>query len=528
MPIGSAIILAWIYGCAPANRSSAGAPYSIWTASAMQRVGRNASPAQRSDVSLWAGRREYAAFQVIVSAGFRDLTHVDLVASDLRGEEGSLIPSSNLTFYREHYVNVRRSSPDPGQGNRPLGPGWYADALVPFVDPKTGLRPAGGIPSAPFGVAPHSNQPVWVEVYVPEKVKPGLYSGNVRVFGDQFDTAIPVSLHVWSFTLPLEPTLKSSFGLHEPQLGDRDIHELLLRHRIMPVSVNAADASELRTRLGLNSTALRFWGHSDRRKCTMDAPPETGQIVAERRKYPSGLPLYLYPADEIDPCPNLFDHVRQWAAVMRSADPQIKNLVTVSPVPALYSGDASGRSAVDIWTLLPKNFDAAGSRIATVKAKGDEIWSYTALVQDDYSPKWEIDFAPINYRIQPGFLSQSLGVTGLLYWRVDLWTAHPWQDVEGYVIDGNNYPGEGMLIYPGQDAGLSSALPSMRLKWVREGVDDYEYVAILKRLGKGDWALEQIRSAAKDWRSWTRDASIVESVRKELGDEIERLTCCPE
>ena len=50
-------------------------------------------------------------------------------------------------------------------------------------------------------------------------------------------------------------------------------------------------------------------------------------------------------------------------------------------------------------------------------AKGDSLWSYNTLVQDPYSPKWEIDFDPINFRIQPGFISQSLGPTGMLYWR---------------------------------------------------------------------------------------------------------------
>jgi hypothetical protein len=146
------------------------------------------------------------------------------------------------------------------------------------------------------------------------------------------------------------------------------------------------------------------------------------------------------------------------------------------------------------------------------------------LVQDAYSPKWEIDFAPINYRIQPGFISQSLGLTGILYWRVDLWTQAPFQDLHGYTIDGNFYPGEGMLVYPGRPAGIDSVIPSMRLKWIREGVEDFEYIAILKRLGRGEWALERARRVGANWRNWTRDIQALESVRNELGAEIERLS----
>jgi hypothetical protein len=64
----------------------------------------------------------------------------------------------------------------------------------------------------------------------------------------------------------------------------------------------------------------------------------------------------------------------------------------------------------------------------------------------------------------------------------------------------------------------------MRLKWIREGVEDYEYVAILKRLGRGDWALAHVQRAATDWRNWTQDVNALESVRRELGDEIEKLS----
>jgi hypothetical protein len=430
-------------------------------------------------------------------------------------------------LYREHYVNVTKSSPDAGLGNRPLGRGFYPDALVPFLDPATGQHTAGRIPSAPFDVTANSNQPVWIDLYVPQDARPGLYTGTVHVTADRIDATVPLTLHVWGFSLPVQPTLKSSFGLHEPQLTNRQIHELLLRHRVMPISVNPDDAAQLKAQLGLNSSALRFWGNSDRRSCTMDSPPDPVQILAASRRYPQDLPLYVYPADEIDPCPNLFDTVRRWATTVRSADARIKNLVTVSPVSTLYASGTGERSVVDIWTLLPKNYESASDGVAAVRAKGDEIWSYTALVQDDYSPKWEIDFAPINYRIQPGFISQSLGLTGILYWRVDLWSKAPWEDVQPYELERNTYPGEGMLIYPGGDAGISSAVPSMRLKWVRKGVEDYEYVAILKRLGHGEWAINQIHRAATDWKTWTREVSLLESVRRDLGNEIERLSCLP-
>ena len=62
-----------------------------------------------------------------------------------------------------------------------------------------------------------------------------------------------------------------------------------------------------------------------------------------------------------------------------------------------------------------------------------------------------------------------------------------------YPTDGDHYPGEAMLVYPGEDAGVQGPLPSLRLKWIREGVEDYEYIELMKKAGKSDAALELAR-----------------------------------
>jgi hypothetical protein len=209
--------------------------------------------------------------------------------------------------------------------------------------------------------------------------------------------------------------------------------------------------------------------------------------------------------------------LQQWARNLHAAG--IDNLVTMAPIPALMSdGSGSGRSAVDIWTMLPVTYDQDVANVLAAQAKGDQAWSYNTLVQDSYSPKWEIDFDPIDFRIQPGFISESLGLTGLLYWRVDLWSQDPWNvvNVAGYM----QYPGEGMLVYPGATVGIQGVAPSMRLKWLRDGVQDYEYVELLKQAGAGAWALQVAAQAGASWSNWTRDPNVLESVRQQLGDAL--------
>ena len=218
-----------------------------------------------------------------------------------------------------------------------------------------------------------------------------------------------------------------------------------------------------------------------------------------------------------------------WAQNLHRAG--IDNLVTQEPVPQLYDdGLGTGRSAVDIWTMLPLAYDDAQSfsppRVTYVLQKGDKAWSYNDLVQDSYSPKWELDFLPINYRIQAGFISQSLGLTGLLYWSVDDWSPNPWDNPQGK--QDPDYPGEGVLVYPGAPAGLKGVAPSMRLKYLRDGVEDYEYVQLLKNCGQSAFALAEAQKVGPDWTHWTRDESLLDSVRKQLGSQIAASNCAPE
>jgi hypothetical protein len=80
-----------------------------------------------------------------------------------------------------------------------------------------------------------------------------------------------------------------------------------------------------------------------------------------------------------------------------------------------------------------------------------------------------------------------------------------------------------MLVYPGQPVGVKGVVASMRMKWLRDGVEDYDYVQVLKGLGKEDIAMQVSRSVGPDWTKWTRDPNAIESARKKLGETIDAL-----
>ncbi len=479
----------------------------------MERVGPYAAPGSAVEIDLYAAQGETESFQIIVRGPAGGLSNVTVLAPDLGGPD--------FTLYREHYVYLSTGSSDwASNRNHPGGPGWYPDALIPFVDPATGQDLAGAaLDAVPFSVAADTNQPVWVDVHVPRGTSPGRYSGSFAVTSDQGSASVVLNLTVWNFALPPKPSANSSFLLWSVRRDPASVQELL-RHRIMPSSVNTQEERWLIDTLGLGARDLGFWSGADGTNCLMNPPPSVDQLRAAAAEHEPDLKLYNYTADEIDPCPNLYEMLKSWARNLHAAG--VDNLVTMAPIPELYDdGSGTGRSAVDIWVMLPKIYDYARDRVVYCQQKGDEVWSYNCLIQDDYSPKWEIDFSPINYRIQPGFINQSLGLSGLLYWRADLWSWDPWNNVEAYAPW---FPGEGMVVYPGQQVGLPGVVASMRLKWLRDGIDDYDFIALLKEQGLGDWALNIARGVGPDWSNWTRDPSALEAARRQLGDKLSEIS----
>ena len=118
----------------------------VWTASSLHRVGMSDAAGSGTEVNLSAARDEYQSFQIVVGGASNGLSNVNVKISDLEGPGGEAIPRTNFILYREKYVHVTASSPNWGGSNKPLGPGWYADALIPFTDPETG-KPLSGADS---------------------------------------------------------------------------------------------------------------------------------------------------------------------------------------------------------------------------------------------------------------------------------------------------------------------------------------------------------------------------------------------
>ena len=77
-----------------------------------------------------------------------------------------------------------------------------------------------------------------------------------------------------------------------------------------------------------------------------------------------------------------------------------------------------------------------------------------------------------------------------------------------------------MLFYPGTDAGINGPIASVRLKNLRDGMEDYEYFVLLKNRGGEDLLEEIVKNAIPTWGSWDQDTDRLLERRRTIANEI--------
>ncbi len=391
---------------------------------------------------------------------------------------------SGLTVkaYSEAWVYVSKSSTYATQVNRPLPAGWYPDGLRPLANGGS-ISLDGGKPGI-----------VWFDVKSSRTIASGVYTVSVTVGA----SSCSIKAHVWNFALPEKPALKSAIGLWTTR-GKLAAETLLLEHRLMPTFIDYTHSSSLSA---AGQTQAHAGGYATVSGTTVTSPKLTSsQVDAMVSKYRPLAP-YGYIFDEKYDS-GLLSRLNSYSSAMVG---KVKRMGTTSIT--------SASAWLDITTCLPKFLTQPliDSRVNV----GKEVWLYQTLNQDGYTPKWLTTYPYPNWALMSGFLPWRYRITGMLYWKADYWKSgvDPWTSADGY---GTSYPGEACWILPLPDGTYA---PTIRLKWLRDGVDTYDYLRMLDARGLHDWAKSVALTVAPDFRNWSRDPAGIEAARRQLGAKL--------
>ncbi|MEK6251711.1 MAG: hypothetical protein AABM43_07175 [Actinomycetota bacterium] len=524
---------------APAAAAANASTVSAFDSLATIRSDRPLPPGGSPSAEISAAGNEFESFQISVQAGSAPLSGVRVdPGQTLNGPGGATIPASNLTVYREadYYVS-QRSDAEGATGSWP-------DGLIPERDTFYGEDRN----AFPVDLAAGQRIAAWIDVLVPRRQRAGIYRGTVRVHASSGLIArVPLRVRVLGFSIPSTSSLRSLFHIKGITLpgGDQTLFAAAaLNNRVtlanlwpFPESRFAANILPLlqgtdpRVLLpGARLTAL------DAYHCAANCLAPWRDLAA---KYPIVASRFVdYICDE-PYTPEAWNDCNATAASAESIWPGVRKLVTtdaantpawatdLSPVvndidrdrPAAYRGYRARRS---------KN----GRSSRNSRSPKRSLWPYTSCrsfscdgsESSEYSgwPGYAID-QPASQARAMGWLTFATGATGELYYSTSRSLSTAWTNQ--YLSGGN---GDGTLFYPGTPDVVGGTHPipveSMRLKRIRDGREDYEYLRILAARGRRATATEVVRdlfgSPSVAMRSTTVNPLALNKARRSLAAAI--------
>src|SRR5262249_22272846 len=128
---------------------------------------------------------------------------------------------------------------------------------------------------------------------------------------------------------------------------------------------------------GQTARGLNFFSGADYGHPVMGPPPAVSAIDAARRAAnPTNDPnllIYDQSADEIGGHPQLYPQIQSWARNLHAAG--VNNLITMAPDAGLLDdGAGSGKPAVDIFAMLPVQYDKVNPQLMQqFKSKGAQM-----------------------------------------------------------------------------------------------------------------------------------------------------------
>ncbi|HUW57701.1 MAG TPA: glycoside hydrolase domain-containing protein [Planctomycetota bacterium] len=476
--------------------------YRIDTASALVKVypDTDFAPADKltNTLAVSLARNEYEDAQVIIEAPWRDVTVSDVTFSDLKTAAGAVIPASALSWRRVDFIETAITPP-----YRVDRVGWYPDPLMP--------------PGA-FTVKTLSRTPVWVTVKTAKDTPPGTYTGTITVTPkDMKPTRVPITVTVWDFAVTDETHLRtmtwlgmgaahSFYGYDWSPEGNRKrgeavrrYQDILLEHRLGPGGEVVAhvrkgrdgkydfagvDATlERLTAGGMNAFIMGTAANLKRAGKNEYTPEFIAQFTEMLKAYGDHLRekgwidrAYVYTYDEAPR--KHWGEVKKIAKAIKQAAPELRILQCLNEPEGVK--ELAGH--VDVFDVYIAQYHKTG--VQAMQERGTEAWLAVCCYPMDH-PNLFIEYPLIDARIIPMFCWK-YNAAGFEYWSPVSWGTNwrrkppnQWPDAPWDPNTFGRYNGDGYLLYPGPDG---VPYPSIRLKALRDGFEDYEYLWTLKQL----------------------------------------------
>jgi len=561
----------------------------VWWCDGTHKVprGRALPDAVGPAVELEAARHDYEPAQIVVRPT-EPLEGLVAKASPLVGPDGAMIAAENVRILQVYYHFVHHPTDQTGLRE------WWPDALPPLDEP---IDVAGGQnqplwvlvyvpPDARTGdYAGHitlnakgfsAQVPLWLHVWdfaLPKRnhlqTAYGLGTHNIfRYHGlkTEADKRKVLDMYFRSFAehrispydpTPLDPIRVKFLPDEDPPRAEVDFAAF---DRAM---AHAVDAYAF---IGYRLPIQGMGGGTFHKRY----PPKIGAFEEDTPQYKAMFSsyvgqlekhlrekgwldmAYIYWFDE--PAPRDYEFVAGGMRRLKEHAPGLRRMLTEEP------GDNVLAGLVDIWCPVSHNYDheAADGR----RAHDERFWWYVCTGPKAPYCTLFIDHPATEMRVWH-WQTWQRKIVGTLVWQSNYWTSsaafpdqaqNPYEDPMGYV-SGYSTPrgvrrhwgnGDGRFIYPppaaavpgksGPEPVIAPPVSSIRWEMIREGVEDYEYLYLLRELidkNRSRLSEDEIRryealldvptAITTDMTTFTTDPAPIYEHRRAVAEAIEAL-----
>ena len=257
---------------------------------------------------------------------------------------------------------------------------------------------------------------------------------------------------------------------------------------------------------------------------------------------------FVYWFDEPDP--RDYGFVMNGFRKLKEHLPGVRRMLTEQPEPALLGGP-------NVWCPVLDAYDRAAMHAR--QAAGETLWWYICTGPKEPYVGEFIDRGSPDLRIWCWQTWQE-GIEGILIWATNYWTSpqgypdenapqNPYEDAMSWTAGGGTPGtrepwgnGDGRFLYPPEAAAdahparaiLDGPVDSIRWEHLRDGIEDYEYLAILKRMLDEKKVVGGVRAGyaaylevppglSRNLTSYAHEPTPLERRRDEIARAIERL-----
>lgn len=513
---------------------------SVWQVNPLVKVFPDDPPRPTSkQMAIACARNEWEPLQIALRSR-RDLQKVSIRISALKHASGATLPPPRV--YRVLTVPV--DVPTNYYVSRLPQYCRHVPRGIPSCDGWVGEWPDPLMQGDPFDLPARRTQAVWIDCYVPQNVPAGEYRGTLAVLvGQKQLMQIPLRVTVWNFTLPKRSHLRIVYDLRSGPGWDvtdgekletlKQWYRLMSEHRVNPDVVLpmpefrvkggqvVMDVSRFEPmaryafeELGFNHcyTPWVFYALG----WAYPLPPKFG-FVPRTPEYEKALRgayaqlvdyftrhgwrdrLIYYLSDEPHLSnPQVVADLRYFIGIIKPVAPDVP----------IFSSTWYHSPEMDGYLTMWGIGQFGGFPVQKMRerrAAGDRLLFTTDGQQALDTPYLATE------RLLPLYCFV-YDVEGYEFWGFSWWTHNPWQKGwHQYILQSDQgqdfywirYPnGDGYLAYPSPAGGTAPA-PSIRLKAVREGAEDYEYYLLWQQ------AVERARQLGQD-------VSFAETLRRQM------------